>query len=166
MAALVGVPPDFGALATPHVPLQFMDRCCLRSPHDIEGNGLMLTTQAFHFEIAKPRVDRISQCGRRLCWTVKAEHALVPRLAGELVGLFARFRRALRRRPDRTAVNAFARLGTHTLSKRVQPPGANRPWLAVGRCRNHGELWGVDGHVSAVPSVLSTHTKPSGLAWH
>ena len=31
-----------------------MDRRCLRSPHDIERNGLMrVAAKAFHFEIAK-----------------------------------------------------------------------------------------------------------------
>jgi hypothetical protein len=35
-----------------------MDRRCLRSPHDVEGNGLMrVAAETFHFEIAKPGVD-------------------------------------------------------------------------------------------------------------
>jgi hypothetical protein len=64
-----------------------MDRCCLRSPHDVEGNGLMgVAAKAFHFEMAKPGVDRIAQRRRRLRRTLKAEHALVPRLDGEPVG--------------------------------------------------------------------------------
>ena len=41
-----------------------MDRRCLRSPHDVEGNGLVrVAAKAFHFEIAKPGVDRVSQRG-------------------------------------------------------------------------------------------------------
>jgi hypothetical protein len=41
MAALVRIAPDFGALAAAHVAFQFMDRHCFRSPHDVEGNGLV-----------------------------------------------------------------------------------------------------------------------------
>ena len=62
MAPLVGIAPDFGALAAAHVAFEFMDRRCLRSPHDVEGNGLMrVAAKAFHFEIAKPGVDRVAQ---------------------------------------------------------------------------------------------------------
>ena len=39
-----------------------MDRRCLRSPHDVERNGLVrVAAKAFHFEIAKPGVDRVAQ---------------------------------------------------------------------------------------------------------
>jgi hypothetical protein len=41
MAAFVRIAPDFGALAAPHVALKLVNRRCLRSPHDVEGNGLM-----------------------------------------------------------------------------------------------------------------------------
>jgi hypothetical protein len=41
MAPLVRIAPNFGALAAPHVAFQFVDRRCLRSPHDVEGNGLV-----------------------------------------------------------------------------------------------------------------------------
>ena len=69
-----------------------MDRRCLRSPHDVEGNGLVgVAAKAFHFEIAKPGVDRVTQRGGRLRRTLKAEHALVPRLDGEPVGFLACF---------------------------------------------------------------------------
>jgi hypothetical protein len=44
-----------------------------------------VAAKAFHFEIAKPGVDRIAQRRRRRR-TLKAEHALVPRLDGEPVG--------------------------------------------------------------------------------
>ena len=37
MAALVGIAADFGALAAAHVAFEFMDRRCLRSPHDVEA---------------------------------------------------------------------------------------------------------------------------------
>jgi hypothetical protein len=54
------------------------------------------------------RVERVTQCGRWLRRPLKAEHALVPRLDREPVGLLARFRRPLCRRLDRRAVDALA----------------------------------------------------------
>ena len=54
MAPLVGIATNLRAVLAPHVPFQFMDRRCLRSAHDIEGNGLVrVAAKAFHFEIAK-----------------------------------------------------------------------------------------------------------------
>ena len=58
-----------------------MNRRRFRSPHDVEGNCLMrVAAKAFHFEIAEPGVDRIAQRRRWLRRSLKAEHALVPRL--------------------------------------------------------------------------------------
>src|SRR6476660_3449463 len=55
MAALVRIAPDFGALAAAHVALQLMDRRRLRSPHDVERDGLVrVAAKAFHFEITEP----------------------------------------------------------------------------------------------------------------
>ena len=71
-----------------------MDRRRLWSPHDVEGNGLMrVTAKAFHFEIAVPGIERVTERGRWLSRSLKAEHALVPRLDREPVGFFAGFRR-------------------------------------------------------------------------
>ena len=56
LAALVGMAPDFGALAAAHVAFEFMDRRCLRSAHDVQRNGLMrVASKAFHFEVANTR---------------------------------------------------------------------------------------------------------------
>ena len=86
-----------------------MDRRCLRSPHDVEGNGLMrVAAEAFHFEIAIARVDRVTQRGRWLRRTLKAKHALIPRRDGEPVGGLTGFRRPLCRRPNGCAVNRLA----------------------------------------------------------
>ncbi len=64
MAPLIRIAPDFGALAAAHVAFQFMDRRRLRSPHDVEGNGLMrVAAQAFHFEVAVPSVQRVAERG-------------------------------------------------------------------------------------------------------
>jgi hypothetical protein len=54
-----------------------------------------VAAKAFHFEVAKPGVNCIAQRRRRLRRTLKAEHALVPRLDGETIGFLARFRRPL-----------------------------------------------------------------------
>ena len=106
VAALVRIATNLRAVLAPHVAFESMDRRCLRSPHDVEGNGLMrVTAKTFHFEIAEPGVDRVTQRGRWLRRTLKAEHALVPRLDGEPIGFLARFGRPLCRCPDRRAVN-------------------------------------------------------------
>jgi hypothetical protein len=54
---------------------------------------MRVAAKAFHFEITKPGVDRVAQRRRWLRRTLKAEHALVSRLAGEPVGVLACFRR-------------------------------------------------------------------------
>jgi hypothetical protein len=50
---------------------------------------MRVAAKAFHFEIAKPGVDRVAQRSRWLSRTLKAEHALVPRLDSEPVGFLA-----------------------------------------------------------------------------
>ena len=61
MAPLVGIAADFGALAAAHVAFEFMDRRCLRSPHDVEGNGLMrVAAKAFHFEISTTGIECVA----------------------------------------------------------------------------------------------------------
>ena len=61
MAPLVGITPDFGALAAAHVAFEFMARRRLRSPHDVEGNGLVrVAAKAFHFEVAESGIDRVA----------------------------------------------------------------------------------------------------------
>jgi hypothetical protein len=70
-----------------------MNRRCLRSPHDVEGDGLMrVAAKAADFEITKTGIDRVAQRRRWLRRSVERQHALGPCLAGELVGLLARFR--------------------------------------------------------------------------
>ena len=49
---------------------------------------------------------------------LKAEHPLVPSLAGEPVGVLACFRRPLRRCPDRCAVDRLSRLRAHGVRMR------------------------------------------------
>jgi hypothetical protein len=124
MAALVGIAPDFGAVFAPHVASEFVNRCRLRSPHDVEGNGLMrVAAQAADFEIAIARIECVTERGRWLRRSLKPEHALVPRLDREPVGLLARCRRPVCRRPDRRAVDRLAGLGAHA---REDGPGHDR----------------------------------------
>src|SRR5258705_1406857 len=67
MASLVGIAPDFGALAAAHVAFEFMDRRRLRSPNNVEGNSLIrVAAKAFHFEITKPGLQCLTQRGRWL----------------------------------------------------------------------------------------------------
>jgi hypothetical protein len=100
MAALVWIAANLRAVLAPHLAFEFMDPRCLRSPHDVEVKGLMrVAAKAFHFEIAKPGVDRVTQRGRWSSRSLKAEHALVPRVDGE-PGLPS-FRRPHCRRPHR-----------------------------------------------------------------
>ena len=48
-----------------------MDGRCLRSPHDVEGDGLMrVAAKAFHFEIAVSGIECIAECGRWLRQTL------------------------------------------------------------------------------------------------
>jgi hypothetical protein len=102
MAAFERIGPDLRAVLAPHVAFQFMDRRRLRSPHDVQRYGLMrVAAKAFHFEIAKPGVDRVTERRRWLRRSLKAEHALGPRLAGEPVSLLSRLSGPLCRRPDR-----------------------------------------------------------------
>jgi hypothetical protein len=67
---------------------------------------MRVAAKAFHFEISIARIDRIAQRGLWLRWSLKAEHAFVPRLA--VVGLLPRFGSPFCRRPDRCAVNGLA----------------------------------------------------------
>jgi hypothetical protein len=58
-----------------------------------------VAAKAFHFEVAKPGVNCIAQRRRRLRRTLKAEHALVPRLRASAARL--RLRAPMRRKSSR-----------------------------------------------------------------
>ena len=91
MALLVRVTPDLRAILAAHVALHFMDGSRLRPPHDIQSYGLMgIAAQAFDFEISIASVESIAECRGRLRRSLKAEPALIPRLAGEPIRLLAR----------------------------------------------------------------------------
>jgi hypothetical protein len=68
-----------------------MDWRRLRSPHNVERDRLMrVAAQAFDFEISIASVESIAECRGRLRRSLKAEPALIPRLAGEPIRLLAR----------------------------------------------------------------------------
>jgi hypothetical protein len=114
MAALKGIPSDLRAILAAHVALELVDRRRLQSTHNVESHGLMrVAAQAADLEIAIPRVQRVAEGGGRLRRSLVAKHPLVPRLAGELVGLLARLTGALGRRADRRAIDALAGFGAH-----------------------------------------------------
>ena len=59
MAPLVGIATDLRAILAAHVAFQLMNRRRLRSPHDVERDGLMgVAAKAFHFEVAIPCIAR------------------------------------------------------------------------------------------------------------
>ena len=127
MAALVGIASDFRAVLAAHISFQFMDRRCLRSPHDVEGNGLMrVAAKAFHFQIAEPGIDRVAQRRRWLRRTLKAEHALVPRLAGEPVGFLAGFRWPAPPPPGPMSRKCLSRFRAHA-GRIAGPRGDGKP---------------------------------------
>ena len=64
---LVRIAPNLRTILATHVALKLMDRCCLRPSNHIECNRLMrVATKAPHFEIEVARVQRVTQCRRRL----------------------------------------------------------------------------------------------------
>ena len=98
MAPLVRIAAHLRAILASHIALQLMDRRCLRAAHNVEGNGLMgVATEAADLKIEVTRVERVTQGRRRLSRPLEGEHALGPRLAGELIGFPARLSRALGR---------------------------------------------------------------------
>jgi hypothetical protein len=109
MAALVGIAPNFRTILASHVAFQLMDRRRLRPPDVIQRDGLMrVAAEAFDLKIKVTGIERIAERRGWLRRTLKAEHALVPRLDGESVGYLARLSGPLRRRPDRSAIDGLS----------------------------------------------------------
>ena len=73
-----------------------------------ERDGLMrVAAKAFDFEVAVPGIERVAERRGWLCRSLKAEHALIPRLARQPVGCLACFGRLFCGSPNRCAVNVF-----------------------------------------------------------
>ena len=109
MAALEGIAANLRTVLAAHVAFQFMDRCRLRPPHDVERDGLVrVAAKAADFEVEVARVERVAERRRRLRRTVITEHALVPSFAGKAVGFLAGSGGSLCRDPDGGAEHALA----------------------------------------------------------
>src|SRR6476660_1032864 len=131
MTPLVRIAPDLRAVFASHVAFEFVNRRCLRSPHDVERDGLVrVAAKTTDFKIAVPGIERVTQRRRRLRWSLVAEHAHVPRFAGELVGFLPRQLCFLGGKPDRMPVEIFAGLGAHRT--RMRP--ADRKRQAATNC--------------------------------
>jgi hypothetical protein len=80
----------------------------------VQGDSLVgIAPEASDFEISVSGIERVAQSRRGLGRSLITEHPLVPSLARQPVGFLARLLGALGRSPDRSAINAFARLGAH-----------------------------------------------------
>ena len=109
MAALERIAANLRTVPAPHVALELMDRRCLRAPDDAERDRLMrVSAQASDFEVTKRSIQRVAQSRRRLCRSLKAEHALVTRLVGQSVSFPAGFCGPLCRCSDRRAVDGLS----------------------------------------------------------
>ena len=100
MAPLARIASHLRTVLAPHVALKLVDRRRLRSPHDVQGDGLVgVATGTADFEIIVPRIERIPQRRRRL------RRSLRP---GQPVSLLAGLARSLSRRTDGRAVDGLA----------------------------------------------------------
>jgi hypothetical protein len=114
MAALVWITPDPRAILATHVAFQFVDGRCLWPADDVEGHGLVcVTAVASDFRVAIAGVQGVTEGKGRLRWTFVSQHALIPSNAGQPISFLPRFRGALRRMPDRRAINALAGFRAH-----------------------------------------------------
>jgi len=109
MAALVGIAAHLGAIFAAHVPLQLVDWRRLGPAHDVQRDRLMrVATEAPDLKIPVAGVQRVTERRRGLRGSLVAQHALVPGLAGELVGFLPRLTGALGRGPYGSAVDPLA----------------------------------------------------------
>jgi len=114
MASLERIAAYLQTILAAHVAFQFMDRCGLRPADDMERNGLVVVAgKAANFEIAVSRIECVTERRRWLRRAFVTKHALIPGIAGELVGLVTRFLGALCRSPGRTAVYRLAGFSAH-----------------------------------------------------
>jgi hypothetical protein len=88
MATLIGVTAELAAVLAAHVPFELVNWCGFRPTDDIKRHGLVgAAAEALDFKVPVAGVERISQRRRWLGRPLESEHALVPGLAGELVGI-------------------------------------------------------------------------------
>ena len=79
-------------MLAPHVAPQLVHLRRLRPADDVQRDRLMgAAAEAFDLEVQIASIQRIAQGGGGLSRALESQHALVPGLAGELIGLLASF---------------------------------------------------------------------------
>jgi hypothetical protein len=141
MAPLERIAPNLRAVFASHIALQFVDGRRLRPAHDVQGHCLMcLAPQAADLKMEIASVQCVAEAGRGLSRSFESEHALVPGDTRQTVSFLPSLGRALRRMPNRTTVNAFARFGAHppTMRKLSFDRQAATDWARkkLYRCRS------------------------------
>jgi hypothetical protein len=124
------------AVLAAHVTFQFVDGRCLWPADNVQGHCLMsVTAEAADLKVVISRVQRVAEAGRGLSRSFESKHALVPGNTRQTVSSHPSLGRALRRMPNRTAVDALARFGAHQ--------GKNAPaWLrSASRSDWAGSAW-------------------------
>jgi hypothetical protein len=122
VASLEWVATNLRAVLATHVAFQFVDGRRLRPADDIQRRRLVrVAAKAADLKVKIPGVQCITQRGRRLGWSFETEHPLVPSRTGQSIGILARRGRALRRCPDRAAIDCLSRLSSH--SHMMRPVG-------------------------------------------
>jgi hypothetical protein len=137
MTALVGIAADLRAILAAHVAFQFVDGRCFWPADDVQGHGLVgVAAKAADLEVEISSVQSVAEARRGLGRSLVPKHALIPRYTGETVSFLPSLGRALRRMPNRTAVDALARFGSHLPTMRQR--GFDRQAAtAVARNRIH-----------------------------
>jgi hypothetical protein len=114
VTALVGISPDLRVPCSACNAPKFVNGRCLRSAHDVQRYGLMgIAAKAADLKVEISRVQSVAEAGRWLSRSFETEHALVPGDTRQTVSFLPSLGRALRRMPNRTAVDALSRLRAH-----------------------------------------------------
>jgi hypothetical protein len=139
VAALVGIASNLRAILATHIPLQFMDGRRLGPADDIQRHCLVrVAAEAADLKIEVSGIQSVAEARRGLSRSFESEHALIPGDTRQTVSVLPSLGRALRRMPNRTAVDALARFGAHlpTMRQRGSDRQAATDWARKGpnRC--------------------------------
>jgi len=89
-------PVSLRALVAAHVTLELVNRGRLRLPDDVERDRLMrVAAETLHLEVTVSCVQRVAESWRGLGRALEAQHARIPGLAGQAIGILAGVPRAL-----------------------------------------------------------------------
>src|ERR1700722_8852132 len=112
MTALVGVSTNLRAILATHIALQLVNGRRLRPADNVQRYGLVrVTAETADLKIQISGVQSVAEARRWLGRPFATEHALVPGDTRQTVNFLPSLGSALRRMPNRTSVNALARLG-------------------------------------------------------